>query len=262
MIDLRRPTAVLLSIVALLASGCSTAPDWRTIELKDASGIPLSAIPSIEIENVRGVVTITVDPRITTPEVTGKVFANEDMTKPVREEAVLASSFTAEVVQTEGRPIVRVRGGPPEDRLHASTVEISVRLAACWGVTVKNAGGAVRMAGVAGPITVENGAGGGPGGMIIVRTGQTMSDAVKLTTTAGDIYYQIPPSSTGAMDVLSLDGPATVRITGGRLTGVIPESSWYRGVLNGGRNPVVLRTGKGMARITVLDNAGTHVPAE
>jgi hypothetical protein len=98
--------------------------------------------------------------------------------------------------------------------------------------------------------------------MIVVRTGQTMTEPVTLTTTKGDIYYQIPPPSTGVLDLLTLDGPAELRAEGGRLTDVRPTYSWWQGVLNGGTNPVVLRSGNGMVRVTVLDNAGTHVPAE
>jgi hypothetical protein len=255
-----RSFALLVAALAFVMPGCTGRPDYRSIKLTDASGLPLSAIPSVEVENGRGTVTVEIDPRITEPRVIGNVYPEPGSTKTVREDATQGSTFSAEVVQTDGRPVVRVHGAPPESQ--GAAVEITVRLPACWGVTVHNAGGAVRLVGVAGPIVVENGAGGGPGGMVIVRTGETMTDAVTLTTTSGDIYYQIPPSSTGKMDLLSLDGEAELRAQGGRLTEVVPTYSWYRGVLNAGQNLVTLRSGKGMVRVTVLDHAGKHVPAE
>lgn len=264
MLDFLRPRAFVLplAVAALAVGGCTGTPEWRSVELKDASGGPLTGTPSIEVENARGVVTVTIDPKIKTPEVRGYIYPQPEMTKPMREEAANDSSFNVQVVEANGRPLVKVHGAPPPNADESAAVEITVRLPACWGVTVRNAGGAVRLAGVAGPITVENGAGSGVGGMVIVRTGQTMTDAVTLTTTSGDIYYQIPPTSTGRMDLKSLKGPATLRAEGGRLTQVLPTYSWYQGVLNGGENPVTLRSGKGMVRVTVLDNAASHVPAE
>ncbi len=266
MLDFLRPRARILPFVLLAAAlalgGCTGTPEWRTVELKDASGGPLTGTPSVEVENVRGVVTVTIDPKIKTPEVRGYIYPKPELTKPVREEAANDSTFGVQVVEANGRPLVKVHGAPPPDADDSAAVEITVRLPACWGVTVRNAGGAVRLAGVAGPITVENGFGSGVGGMVIVRTGVTMTDTVTLTTTSGDIYYQIPPTSTGRMDLKSLKGPAELRAEGGRLTQVVPTYSWYQGVLNAGQNLVTLRSGKGMVRVTVLDNAATHVPAE
>jgi hypothetical protein len=261
--SLRVLLVALLGIALLAPVGCSGRPDWRKVDLTDpAVGGPLIGTPSIDVENVRGIVTIIVDPKTKTPYVGGRVYPDPDLTKPIREQAADESTFTAEVVAGDAGPVVRVRATPPAEALDTANVEITIHLASCYGVTVRNAGGAVRMEGVAGPITVENGWGGVPGGMVIVRTGQTMTEAVTLTTTDGDIYYQIPPTSTGTLDLLSLEGPADLRAEGGRLTQVRPEYSWYRGILNAGNNPIVLRSGKGMVRVTVLDNAATHVPAE
>lgn len=253
---------ILLLTASAAPLGCSGTPDQRRVLLQDSTGAVLMAAPTLEIDNHSGTVTVIVDPRERQPSVTADIYPDAGLTKSLREDAAARSSFSAEVVQGEQGPVVRVRGGPPEGLQGRAELDLTVRLASCRGVTVHNSGGAVRLSNIAGPVLVENGIGGRSGGLIIVRTGEPVTDPVTLTTTEGDVYLQIPPSSTGRVDLLTLDGRAVFRAQGGRLSEVSPTATTYRAVLNRGENPLVLRSGRGMVRVTVLDAAGSHIPAE
>jgi hypothetical protein len=256
------PVAWFSAILIALIAGCTGTPEGREVMLTDSTGAVLLAPPLVEVENQSGTVTVIVDSEERRPRVTADIYPDARMTKSMRESAAAGSAFSAEVADGDGGPVLRVRGGPPQEMEGRAEVDLTVRLASCRGVTVRNSGGAVRLVNVAGPVTVENGVGGGEGGLVIVRTGEPVTEPMTLTTTEGDVFLQVPPASAGRVDLLSLDGEAAFRAQGGRLTDVSPTFSSYRAVLNGGENPIVLRSGRGMVRITVLDHAGTHIPAE
>jgi hypothetical protein len=88
-----------------------------------------------------------------------------------------------------------------------------------------------------------------------------MTYPVTLTTTNGLVHYQITPESTARFEIESADGAAEIVANGGALTGVAPGQHRWTGVLNGGTNPVVLRTGDGTARVLVTKDAGEYRPS-
>jgi hypothetical protein len=229
--------------VAVPLSGMEIAPDFG---------------PTVDVTNFRGSVTVIADERAVTPSVSAKVRPL-DRTFPMKgKELAAKANITADSGLEGGRRLLRVVSTPTGSDEVA--VDLVVRVARTEGVRVRNTGGTVELVRVLGPITVINGVGGASGGDIVVRTGEVMTDHVTLTTTEGDVVYQVGPGSTGAYYLETDSGSAYFNAQMGTVTHVRPEPSKYRGVLNGGDNPITLRSGKGDVRAAVLENAGTYMP--
>jgi hypothetical protein len=128
------------------------------------------------------------------------------------------------------------------------------------GATIRNTGGSVELVNLSGPVAVENGVAGSDGGDVSVCTGAPMTERVALQTTKGSVLYQVGPGSTGRFDLSSDKGEAEFSSTMGSVSGVKPEEGHYRGVLDGGQNPITLHSGKGTVRVQVMPNAGTYGP--
>jgi hypothetical protein len=140
------------------------------------------------------------------------------------------------------------------------SVDLTIRVAKADGIVVHNAGGPVELVRVGGAIHVENGSGGRPGGDVQVRTGDAMTKPSTLTTTSGTVLYQVGPGSTGTFNLMTDKGDVQFSSRLGEVSGVIPEPTRWRGVLNDGTNPVVLHSGDGLVRVHVIENAATYGP--
>jgi hypothetical protein len=255
--------AALLVVLTAGLSGCS-AGDYRALVHSDVRQAVLvggdawdaTSALALDIENSGGSVRVKVDPRLVAPVVEARtrwkagepeVWTDDD--PPSSVDAVYAAG-------PEGRAVLVVRaeasgGGPAE-----ASIDVDIVVPSCEGIAVKNGWGPVQLVGVTGAITVENGVGmvgaGEMGaGRVEVRTGAPIVDPVALTTTRGPITLVTEPRGRGTIEMLTGDGVTHFRTRYGTLREVRPEPGVWRGVWNGGTNPVHLRTGAGRTRVMV-----------
>lgn len=250
-------SALAVLAAACMLGGCS-GPVKQDIEVA-GPGLSAAGRPALDITNRNGSVRVEVDPRLTQPVVQAKVrSASDSELKP--KEAAEHVWVAAETVNEGGRQILRVLAEPKEGAPESPRIQLLIKIPPTSGVIVRNAGGPVELVGVGGPIEVENGIGGGPGGRIEVRTDEIMTYPVTLTTTDGAVFYQVPPASTGRFDILSEEGKARFVAEGGTVSDIQAAEDHWVGTLNRGDNPVILRSRSGYVRAMVRRDPIAYVP--
>lgn len=225
----------------------------------DGPAIEAGLNPAIDVRNFHGSVRILVDRRFSVPSVQATL-------KPAHPEAPRGDDLSAvcfiaaETVLQDGRAILRVLSETTlADPGHA-TADILVRVPDCGGVLVHNAGGLVELRGVAGAVTVENGTGNRSGGRVELRTGHPLNAPVRLSTTTGAVHLQVVPASRGKFDLTAAAGRAEFDVRGGEVATEVVLPDRIIATLNGGTNPVVLRSGSGPVRARIIENAATSIP--
>lgn len=255
--------AVLLaSIAALLPAGCRVPDATIAPLLADRSRItPIYSgrvwddglATALDIENESGDIIVRVIPNLTGPRVEATVRWRDGESvdlrglPPGRVDVAIAEDapgFGVLVVRS------RLNEGLPE----GATTLLVVEVPACFGVAVRNSGGAVVLNGVSGAITVENGVLNRPGGRIEVRAGDPLVDPVALVTTEGRVTLLMPPGGRAALDLASEDADAIFNADSGSVEGARITHNTYTGTWNGGTNTVMLRTGSGRVRVQVEEN--------
>lgn len=212
----------------------------------------------VEVDNFKGSVRVIVDPS-KPPAVWADIRASgKDAPRRKGEIARLATVKAVSSIEDGQRMLSVVSAREPGDVNVA--VDVTVRIARSAGTSVRNSGGVVELTRVAGPVHVENGIGGQAGGDIRVWTGAAMTHPAHLRTTRGSVLYQIGPGSAGIFDLRSEKAQADFMARVGRVDRVTASRDRWQGVLNDGRNAVVLH-GPGMVRVSVIVNAGTYAPA-
>lgn len=236
-------TSCALALAAL--GGCgSTQERAITLDLAPSTG-PLA----VDIENFRGSVDLRAEPGAERVEIYGFVKADERFDSAKLDEVFGAVNVTAEVIEDGPRGTLRVRSSSLREE-DDHRVDLVIRTPRCDGLRVVNEGGLVLAVNCAGATEVMN-----RRGSVEIRTSRPMVDPVTITTTDGNIYYQVPPGSTGQFDLLTLDGTTTfVDRTGNTSQSVPGARDAYAGALNDGTNPVVARTNNGDVRVWVIDN--------
>lgn len=243
--------AASLGLTAI-AGGCTKHATTREIDLetpKVATTLPgAPSGPALDIENFRGTVEIRVRAHEDDVDITAHVRAAADM--PDEQVKALAQDVAVEATVEDrgGLPVVVVRtrsarAGEAQDHF----VELHIDMPACSGVRVRNAGGLVKIIGAAGAVQVEN-----DDGPIEVRTRHVLTAPIALTTSSGGVYCLVPRGSTGAIDLRTDDGNASFEGPDQPLTRVTGGGGTLKAVLNGGENPVMLRTGSGTVKFGVI----------
>jgi hypothetical protein len=246
-------TAVLALTMALTACSGSGRNPVRV------AGIPaqLEHATIVEVENFAGSVRIISDPTIEPGVFADARRQGRDAPRRRGElQQLIHVEATSEL--DNGTRRLRVVVTPAPDARDVSA-DVTIRVARCIGTTVRNSGGRVELVGVSGPVDIENGIGGQNGGDVIVRTGNAMTAPVSVRTTTGSVVYQVAPGSTGRLDLASEIGQAEFSSRIGRVDGVRTTRTSWHGVLNGGKNDVVLR-GERLVRMAVMENAATYTP--
>ena len=255
-----RSLFVLAGLLALaLLAGCrGVAKIQVTI-----TGEPITAEtrPAVDVRNWRGSVTIVADSSIERATVHAKALPRVKGS-PKGDELAAQTFVAAESTVQDGRATLRVVA---ESRLadpDVAEARLVIRVPSCGGVMVQNAGGVIEVRGIGGAVTIENGTGNRAGGRVIVRTDQVMREPVSITTSNGKVHYQVPPGSSGQFDLRSDDGTAVMYAMSGSLTVRSAGPNYFQGTLNGGENPVVIRTGRGKAEVYVIETAGAYRPTK
>lgn len=243
-----KPATSLLALTLCLLSGCSSGKT-HVATLDVPAGASLVAL---DVTNVRGSVEVRVNPRAThaTVESTAAV-ATRDYKSPGKDaEIVDALGVNAEFASVEDRAVLKVVSTSQRPEADDQRVDLKITLPRCDGVNIDNRGGLVMVVGASGAHTITNRL-----GPVEVRTNTPIIDPVTLTTTDGNIYYQVPPGSSGSFDLATLSGECAFQ---NKVTDVQKDSYYTRQalstVLNAGSNPVVARTNAGDIRVWVIED--------
>lgn len=246
----------LAGLAVLLASfGCQ-----RTALVKvpiEGMKIPREYPASVEVSNWNGNVQVYANDKYGEPEVRAKARALDTAAAGNLENLQTAVKIRAVSSEEFGKRVFRVTGTIVGSN-PAIALDLQIRIPRAWGVRVVNAGGEVEIVGAGGPVTVENGSPGRPGGDIQFRSGIPITDAVAMTTSEGHVLYQVGPGSTGDIDLQAFDGTPEVDATSGSLQGITFTANHWRGTLDKGTNQIRLRSDKGDVRMLVIENAGTY----
>jgi hypothetical protein len=260
--DLRHAGALVLAAACAALGGCTTRFIAPVTIASSGPGPsePESGPPGLEVRNDRGSVRVLVDPRATQTTVTRSIRPLEGADWKDKLRVVEAVPISAESVDLEGHRVLRVTGGSPTDPTIGTSVDLTIVMPACRGVRIQNSGGPVEVVNAAGPFVIENG---GPragygGGSISVRTGERVIEPVTLTSSDGDVYFQTVVDATGQVELSSDDGKTGFVCPGGQVADVTAATSSWRGRVNGGENPIRLHTGRGDARVLLIENSGTY----
>lgn len=246
--------------LALLALGLLVGCQRSAVVKVPVEGlkIPREYAAAIEVNNWRGNVQVIASDRFREVEVRARARAL-NKTAP-RESAALRKTVEIRAVSVEesGKRILRVSGKAAAEPAAPVAIDLQIRIPRAHGVQVVNSDGEVELVGVGGALSVENGSPGRPGGNIQVRTGVPITSPVHLMTVEGKVLYQIGPGSTGDLDLQTIEGMPLVEAKVGNISGTNYQAMRWRGSLDGGKNPIQIRSDKGDVHVLVIENAATH----
>lgn len=229
-----------------LLSGCSGPSRAHLAELTIPEGAQVLAV---DVRNLRGSVEVRVNPRVRSATIESSVgVATRDDTSPNRDQDIIdAMDVSAGVDHADGRAVLRVSSTSRRPDAEDQRIDLKITVPRCDGIHIENRGGLVMTVGTAGAHTITN-----RSGPIEVRTDKPIVDPVTLTTTDGNIYYQVPTGSTGTFDLATLSGECAFRDEVSEEKDVYYTRNELSTVLAHGDNPVVARTNKGDVRVWVI----------
>ena len=234
-----------LAAVAAIVSGCGTTAAQHEYELTVPDQTRLLAV---DIENFRGSGEVRAGKRPGVARVVSEVRAGSGAT----EEQVAAigegAGVDAEIEEMDGRGVLKIRTSPARV-VGAERVKLYVEMPRCDGVRIVNRGGDVEVVGAGGAAHIENNQ-----GAIEFRTAQVMDQDVTLLSVDGNIYYQVPPGSTGVFSLETLEGEVAMRDFSGRSDETYSTRTLLETTLADGANRVTARTNRGDVRVWVMED--------
>lgn len=243
---------VAVCVGALAAAGCSLR---RGIEPQVASPAEgWSPNTAIDVRNFHGSVTVLIDPLVTTLVPTVVAGANPPADSMMDSRATETVNVVFEWIEQEGGRVLKVRSGTTWPDPTQVWADITLRMPSCSGAMIWNRGGQVELIGVTGAIQVDNGRFADSSGPIRVRTDLPVTSPVALTTEEGTVLLQIPTASTGMFELASGEGSVELSSTVIRPDYVTTDGQTTRAQINGGHNPILLRSYKGTVCAMVIEN--------
>ncbi len=250
---------VAVALTATLgSSGCVRSTRTQAVPIEGIK-LPPRFAATVEVDNFNGSVHVYADPAVKEAQVMAKVRAtsrNAPKAGELQQAVVVKAAASIEGSERLLRVTGRAADAPPKD----VALDLFIRVPKVNATRVRNAGGSVELVRVSGTVNVENGAGGGQGGDVQVRTGEAMTEPATMTTSSGKVLWQVGPGSSGNFDLTSDSGEAVFTCRLGEVSDVVPDANHYRGRLNSGQNPIRLRSGNGQVQALVIENADTYGP--
>lgn len=237
-------TCLTTTLALLAAAGCGSS---RTHEFTFDIA-PTTGMLAVDVDNFHGSVEIRAQTAGDTATVVGVARAS-DRLGDQRQLAVDATTIDATLIEDGANAVLNVRTGTPRENLGDHWVDLHIRVPRCQGVRVQNRGGNVIVVGTAGGTEITN-----RQGVVEFRTNQPVTDPVTLTTTDGNVYYQVPVGSTGAFDLETLDGKVWYRDRVSATDRTYSSDRTHQSRLAGGENPIVARTNRGTINVWVDEN--------
>lgn len=239
-----RTAGAICTTLGLAGGGCSGSggapiPVQGTVET--AGGLA-----SVVVENRLGEVEIVVDPSIDTPEI--HAWALKDggglVDRPLEPGSLVAATYE----DVAGRPELRVSSVLQGRTVRGPGVRIRMTIPGIQSLTVRNAGGPVRITGGGGEVSVDNrqGTAAWAGRADIVCHMKTpVREPLRLIAWDGNAELEMPATSRGALDIV---GARRIQdfSRGGTVTDATSATSGWAATLNGGTNPVRVRASGGV----------------
>lgn len=243
----RRLALILVSLTLPLLGGCNAFSDSCEVVLHEPQDP--TALVAFDIENFRGSVELRVDPSIRDIEVAGHAHGAWFEDDPeAKDEAMRVIALETDLEEEQGRSIMHVRTSSLRDN-EDHRVALVIRTPRADGVRVNNFGGLVELVGTDGSIYIEN-----HDGNVEVRTNRPLTQDATVLVTDGTVYFQIPPGSTGAFDLKSLEGIARFKNRVADATSTYSTRSSIQTILEEPTNTITLRTNRGDLRVMVMDD--------
>ena len=228
-------------------TGCSTRakPDLQPLELVG----PVS----VRVESFAGDVTIrtSAEPaRVTVDR--EALHATNRSTDAVT--ALETIQWTTDIDQGERGPQLVVRVTSSSKESHLLRGHVTVQVPTIDGIFVRTRRGDVLIDETTGPVDVRT-----SDGWIELLSNQPLRDPISLFTNDGDVNVRLAPGTCGTLDLHADHGISQVRVKSGQLV-VRGHSSeeLFNGILNDGKNPIIIRTTDGSIRFIVKPNPKLH----
>ncbi|MGP1346707.1 MAG: hypothetical protein ACTS3F_08585 [Phycisphaerales bacterium] len=240
---------LLLGIALAFATGCTTArtqQDRFTLQLP-----PNTAALALDIENFNGSISVRADSEAQdTLNIESLKFVDKAADRDASESTLSAITVAAEIESDGPLAVLRVRSiSTAADDAPDHGTNLTIHMPRADGVRIHNSGGHVSIIDAGGTVDINN-----VGGSIEFATTRRMTESVTLITHNGEVYYQVPLTSTGDFDMLTLEGRTTVKDRGTVIENTYAGPGTLQFVLNDGDNPVVMRSNRGNVRVWVMDN--------
>ncbi|HVZ94511.1 MAG TPA: DUF4097 family beta strand repeat-containing protein [Phycisphaerales bacterium] len=234
-----------LGTLALALFSCGSTQDrLDSVELPiESPGVALV------VNNFRGSVEVRIDPRLASAVVESSVHADESIDSKQREPALNAVNVDAVQTEQHGYSIVTVTTTSARAAFNDHRVDLKITLPRCDGLDITNTAGDVVVVDTAGATRITN-----HQGAVEFRSSKPIAEPATITTTDGNIYYQVTPACSAAFDIETLDGRVEFKDSTSGAEKVYSTQTVYKAQLNKGTNPVVLRTNRGYIYSWVMED--------
>jgi hypothetical protein len=157
----------------------------------------------------------------------------------------------------DGRDVILVRAVTQNPEPHFQHVDVRVVVPDLGTVRVQNGRGDVWIENNRGPVDIVTNR-----GKVRVMTPWPMTEPMTIVTSDADIDLRIRGESRGSFDADAMGGLVKSKIRKGAwtMTNEVNDGDTVIGTLNGGTNPVVLRTSNANVMISVVDKPVTMNP--
>ncbi|MBS0196458.1 MAG: hypothetical protein JSR77_06850 [Planctomycetes bacterium] len=244
-------TVVALALLGALlgasfgVGGCTRLRRSQEVAIGNAKSFSAASGPlAVDVENSKGSVSIEVvegSQPVVWAKASGSNGSNHN-----------PDWVAASMASDGGHSVLRVLSTKPEGE--ARDTVLRIRVPSLAGVRVHNRGGLVSVVGVTGSIEVRNTLEFGSSPSIKVWAGGPITAPVDLVTDHGSVELRMHAASTGAMKAHTGKGVLRMECAKGNLAAVKANATDWSAVLNGGANPVNLRTEEGDVKLLLTTN--------
>ena len=245
--------AAATAVLSGCAAGSTTARHWANPASWGNQVVAdepvLIAVPrpvAVDVETFSGNISITCDPELSEATVTLVREAIHGLKRAGEARSSLPEiEFTTNL---SPGPVLEVRAWTNHPEPHFQHAHLDIRLPAASAVRVRTSHGRVRVLEFSGAVDVET-----DGGDVRLITNTPIHEPVRVVNRTGDVDYRVRDGSSGIFDCEAVRGEVAHRIPIGRHwihRGT--DHDTLQSTLNGGVNPVVLRTVDGDIRVAVV----------
>ena len=202
---------------------------------------------ALDVETFSGNIEITCDPELSQATVSVTREAIHGLMRMEESRESLGEiEYTTRILPG---PVLEVRVWTIHPEPHFQRAHVDIRLPAASAVRVRTNNGRVRVLDFSGAVDIETNK-----GDVRLITSMPIHEPVRVVNRTGDVDYRVRSGSSGIFDCEAVGGGVAHRVTAGRHSihkGT--DHDTLRSTLNGGGNPVVLRTTDGDIRVAVVE---------
>ncbi len=251
-----RPARILVALALFSIPAGMIGCTSKTLEpLRiDAPALADAAVagPAVDINNLRGNITLSIDERATDITVKRKVRLDKDGPAHFDLELVASSvDVTVDVQDRGGLPAVAVTTTSTTDPA-GFFVDLDIRMPSAEGLRIRSGGGVIRVSNIRGAVDIESAK-----GSMEVRTPAALDQPISMVTGSGNIYLIVPPGVRGDITMRANGGKAyidsdTTKAQFTKTMTVTADS--LSTAVNDGSNPINLQTTGGTIRLWILEH--------